>query len=94
MEEIATTERYWLENADIVFFYFEDSNPSGLGSAFEVGYAVAQSKPVIFIDEKRTSHTEWLGVHCDVTLHDLTEAMSILDEYIIDVRGLEHRENK
>src|SRR4051794_39054629 len=34
MAVIARTEREWLDATDVLFFYFEESNPSGLGSAF------------------------------------------------------------
>ena len=66
MRRIAETERHWLDLCDCLLFYFESSNPSGLGSAFEVGYCVARGKPAIYVDEKRTSHSEWLGYHCTV----------------------------
>jgi nucleoside 2-deoxyribosyltransferase len=79
MEEIAVTERNWLDQSDIVFFYFEESNPSGLGSAFEVGYAVARGVPVVFVDEKLNNHTEWLAVHC-------TSVTTTLDDGIRELR--------
>lgn len=78
MREIAETERGWLDKSDCLFFYFESDNPSGLGSAFEVGYCRAKGIPVIFVDEKRTSHTEWLGIHCIGTYHTLEEGLQAL----------------
>lgn len=82
MQVIADTERGWLDETDIVLFYLEKTNPSGLGSAFEIGYAVAKGIPVIFVDEKRTSHTEWLGVHCTKVAHELVEGISALVDMI------------
>src|SRR4030095_9713601 len=38
MRTIAETEMGWLHRTDFLFFYLEASNPSGLGSAFEVGH--------------------------------------------------------
>jgi nucleoside 2-deoxyribosyltransferase len=40
-----------LNESDIVFAYYELSNPSGLGLAFEIGYALAQGKQIIYVDE-------------------------------------------
>lgn len=82
MREIAETERDWLDITDCLFFYFEQSNPSGLGSAFEVGYCRAKGIPTIFIDEKKTSHSEWLGIHCDVVFFDLKSGLTALGDFI------------
>lgn len=41
-----------VRECDVVFAYFEESNPSGYGLALEVGYAAALGKLVIFVDEK------------------------------------------
>ncbi|NOQ23736.1 MAG: hypothetical protein GQ564_00095 [Bacteroidales bacterium] len=79
MREIAELERSWLDKSDIVFFYFEKSNPSGLGSAFEIGYCISKGIPVIMVDEKITSHSEWLGVHCD-------KVCDSFDDGIIELR--------
>lgn len=78
MSEIAAEEREWLNQADLVFVYLEESNPSGLGSAFEMGYAIANRIPIIFVDEKQTSHTEWLGVYAMTRLHDLDDGIALL----------------
>jgi nucleoside 2-deoxyribosyltransferase len=88
MRVIAETERKWLDDTDIVFFYFEASNPSGLGSAFEVGYAVARGIPVIFVDEKLTSHSEWLGVHCDEVYRDIATGLNALTRWVDRVRNV------
>lgn len=85
MAEIATEEVQWLNRTDILFFYFEESNPSGLGSAFEVGYCAARGIPVIFVDEKETSHSEWLGVHCDIVVHSFQDGIQKLREKISEV---------
>jgi hypothetical protein len=46
---------FWLSRATIVFAYMERDNPSGYGLALEIGYAKAQGKFVILVDE-RSSH--------------------------------------
>lgn len=82
MRTIATTERVWLDECDLLFFYFETGNPSGLGSAFEVGYAVAKNIPVIFVDEKQTTHSEWLSIHCTEVFHNLQDGLQALADHI------------
>lgn len=42
--------------ADMVFAYFEIDNPSGIGLALEVGYAVAGGKRVVIVDEHDRLH--------------------------------------
>ena len=42
-----------IEHADLVFAYLESDNPSGLGLALEVGYALGLGKPVIFVSDGR-----------------------------------------
>ena len=39
-----------IRESDIIFAYFESSNPSGYGLNFEIGYAAALGKQIIFID--------------------------------------------
>ncbi|MEZ5218540.1 MAG: nucleoside 2-deoxyribosyltransferase domain-containing protein [Ilumatobacteraceae bacterium] len=82
MRQIAETERRWLDESNLVLFYFEETNPSGLGSAFEMGYAIARGVPVLFVDEKRTSHTEWLGIHCTGTFNTLDAALDAMVEIL------------
>jgi nucleoside 2-deoxyribosyltransferase len=84
MEQIARTERAWLDLCDCLFFYFEVDNPSGLGSAFEVGYCVANRIPVIFVDLQRTSHSEWLGIHCNHVFHAMDDGITALKEFVLN----------
>jgi len=86
MREIAETEMSWLNSSDCLFFYFELSNPSGLGSAFEVGYCRARGIPIIFVDEKKTSHTEWLGYHCTHYVASLEEGLDLLEAHVTEGR--------
>lgn len=41
-----------IESCDVVLAYLEKDNPSGLGLAFEIGYARGLRKPVLFVNEK------------------------------------------
>lgn len=40
-----------IDRSDIVFAYMEENNPSGIGTATEVGYAVAKGKYVIYVQD-------------------------------------------
>lgn len=82
MREIAELERSWLDKCDIVFFYFEKSNPSGLGSAFEIGYCISKGIPVIMVDEKMTSHSEWLSVHCNIVCNSFENGIVELKKWV------------
>ena len=82
MRQIAAEERAWLDRCECLLFYFEAGNPSGIGSAFEVGYCIAKGIPVIYVDEKRTSHSEWLGCHCNVVVHTLEEGIEHLEQFV------------
>src|SRR5690242_5199870 len=41
-----------IASCDLVFAYFEASNPAGYSLALEIGYAKALDKYVIYVDEK------------------------------------------
>lgn len=45
-----------VNRCDWVFAYMEESNPSGIGMAVEIGYAKALNKPIIFVDGKKEDH--------------------------------------
>jgi nucleoside 2-deoxyribosyltransferase len=47
-----------VRSCDVVFAYFEKSNPSGYGLAVEVGYAAACGKHVILVDERSAAAPE------------------------------------
>jgi nucleoside 2-deoxyribosyltransferase len=87
MRSIALIEREWLDQSDCLFFFFAASNPSGIGSAFEVGYCIAKGIPVVFVDDKRTSHSEWLGIHCNRVEYSLTAGIEALSETISLIRS-------
>ena len=44
-----------IEASDIVFAYLEAGNPGGHNLGFEIGYAVALGKQVIFVEENTTT---------------------------------------
>lgn len=49
-----------IQKADFIIAYLESSNPSGLGLALEIGYALGLGKPVLFINQKQDRYTDML----------------------------------
>ena len=49
-----------IKKSDIVFGYFEATNPAGYALATEMGYAKALGKMLIFVDEKSDTNIETL----------------------------------
>lgn len=50
--EYTTWDLHFLQQSDILFGFMEEENPSGYGLALEVGFAKAQGKTIILIDER------------------------------------------
>lgn len=63
----------------MVIAYFESTNPSGLGTAFEVGYAVGLGIPVTFIDEKNDRYAGMLRASSQVVFTKLEDAWAFFD---------------
>ena len=51
---------------DMVFAYLSPDNPSGIGMAYEMGYAKALGKPVIFVDGRIDQYTRILQCGADL----------------------------
>jgi nucleoside 2-deoxyribosyltransferase len=47
---------------DVLFAYLAENNPSGLGLAFEMGYAKALGKPIIYVCELTPEHERFSQV--------------------------------
>lgn len=41
---------------DLIFVYFEKSNPSGIGTAVEVGYGIGKGKRIVIVDDHDRIH--------------------------------------
>ena len=73
-----------IDGSDIVFVYFEASNPSGYGLSLEIGYAKGTGKPIILVDEKSASDESaacYLGMLracADVCVQSLDEGLKVL----------------
>lgn len=58
-KEYTIWDLFYVKNCDIVFAYMQKENPSGYGLTFEIGYAVALSKPIILVDERSENDTNF-----------------------------------
>lgn len=73
-----------IRSSEIIFAYFEKSNPSGYGLSLEVGYAAACGKFIILVDEKSSFTPEiarYLKIvqeTANVVFDDLNEAINYL----------------
>ena len=72
----------WVDQSDIVFAYLNESNPYGYGTCFEIGYAVARKKIIIYIDEKQVSSSKWLGHHPMYSFENLNDGISQLKKLL------------
>lgn len=73
-----------IDASDILFVYFEASNPSGYGLSLEIGYATALGKDIILVDEKSCSDPDigrrlgMLRACSHVVVQSFEEGMKIL----------------
>ena len=81
-EEMARIERDWVNQSDIVFAYLSKTNPYGYGTTFEIGYALANKKAIIYVDEKQVSSSKWIGEHPLLSYDNLKNGLNKLEEYI------------
>lgn len=51
-----------ISRADVVVAFMEDDNPSGYGMAFEVGFAYALGKRVVFYDRLTDNRRPYFGM--------------------------------
>lgn len=82
--EYATWDIHWLKQADIVFAYLDKNNPSGYGTAAELGYAKALNKTVIFVLEpghEKDKYLQFLKQFADMVFTTLEEGMEFLKTF-------------
>jgi nucleoside 2-deoxyribosyltransferase len=60
---------------DFVFAFMEETNPSGVGLAYEIGFAAGLNKPVIFVDNSKEDVKKYFGM-CRVSSAAHTESFS------------------
>jgi nucleoside 2-deoxyribosyltransferase len=74
-----------VRDCDVVFAYLEASNPVGYNMAFEVGYAVALGKPVIFVDEKHAGNARPCSMLRQMARHapeTLEDGIQLLKDFV------------
>lgn len=67
-----------IKESELMFAFLEESNPSGAGLAYEVGYALASGVHVIFVCEKRDRYFDIVksaSHECYTTLANGIEAL-------------------
>jgi nucleoside 2-deoxyribosyltransferase len=68
-----------LKTCDVVFAYLETSNPGGMNMAFELGYAAALGKRIIFVNERTDRYMDMLIAASWRYTADLGEAIAALE---------------
>jgi len=76
-------DMYGVENCDVLLGYMEDSNPSGIGLAFEIGYAKALGKYVFLVCEKNDRYLDIIRCASDRLVGSLREAEAIISRMAI-----------
>lgn len=87
-DQYTSWDLHQVKNADILFGYMEESNPSGLGLAVEIGYAKALNKTIILVDEKSNQDEKFARyfqmsrVCSNVVFNDLDSGLDYLSSFI------------
>jgi nucleoside 2-deoxyribosyltransferase len=76
-----------VRNSDIVFAYFEATNPSGYGLSVEVGYGAALGKHIILVDEKSKAEPS-VGRYLHIVRETADVDFNTLEEGIAYLRKL------
>jgi hypothetical protein len=67
--------------ADLVFAYFEKTNPLGFAMCAEIGAAYNAGKIIILVDEKQQKSWDLIRCCCDHVVDNLEDGIAILGEY-------------
>ena len=78
-EEYTLVDKLAIKHCDLLIAYFEQNNPSGLGLAFEIGYAIGLGLPIIFIDEKQDKYAGMLRASAGLVHFSMAATISLLD---------------
>lgn len=77
-----------VDHADIVFGFIEADNPCGAGLALEFGYAHAQGKKLIYVEEPEFPHSRYFGMVRAISSH--TTRITALSYGIIELQNAIH----
>lgn len=81
LSEYGTWDLHYIKKCDIVFAYFERTNPSGVGLSCEIGYAKALGKTVILCLEtgnERDRYNAFTKLMADIVFDDIDGAIEYL----------------
>jgi nucleoside 2-deoxyribosyltransferase len=67
-----------IKECDILFAYLEEDNPSGIGLAFEIGFAKGLGKTTVLVNKKDDKYTAILEYGADVNFTTLQEGIELL----------------
>jgi len=81
-KEYTFVDRLKIKQSDLVIGYFERGNPSGLGLAYEIGYADGLGIPILLIDEKEDKYAAMLRASVPFFYSTIKEAFDLLDGII------------
>ena len=70
-----------IRDSDIIFAYFESTNPSGYGLSLELGYARSLNKHIILVDEKSSPDNKFKNM-LGMTRSVCDNVFSFLDDGI------------
>ncbi len=80
--EYTFADKIGIQQSDLVVAYFERGNPSGLGLAYEIGYAGGLGIPILLIDEKEDPYAAMLRASVPFYYVTIKEAFNLLDGVI------------
>lgn len=86
-KEYTTWDLHFLQQSEILFGFMEEDNPSGYGLALEVGFAKAQGKTIILVDERSSQdarfarHYKMVHETASVVFSSLGEGIEFLKSF-------------
>lgn len=79
-----------ISKSDIVFAYFERTNPSGYGLAAEMGYAKGLGKRILLVNQKCDKYTVFLNHLAWRTFETLDDGIKFLANWGLKWVGKKH----
>jgi len=72
-----------IRKCDLVFAYMERDNPSGIGLALEVGYALGLGKPIILVNESERPYFDIVENAASVTTDNFEKGVFLLQRMLL-----------
>jgi nucleoside 2-deoxyribosyltransferase len=72
-----------VESCDLILCYLEKTNPSGIGLAFEMGYAKGLKKKILFVNEQLDNKYTSILMECGcLIVESLDRAIEIISKML------------